>query len=89
MVMNRKGQTALIALMVGIMVFMMAMIFIAPISDVISETRNETQLDCSQLNGTISDGQKATCLIVDLILPYFIAVIIATAGALISARFLV
>ena len=89
MVMNRKGQTALIALMVGIMVFMMAMIFIAPISDVISETRNETALDCAQLNGTISDGQKATCLIVDLILPYFIAVIIATAGALISARFLV
>jgi hypothetical protein len=85
MVMNNKGQVALIGLMVGIMIFMMAMIFIDPISDVITETRNNTQLDCS--NSSITDGQKATCLIVDLILPYFIAVVIAVAGAYISARF--
>jgi len=83
--MNNKGQVALIGLMVGIMSFMMAMIFIDPISDVITETRNNTQLDCS--NSSITDGQKATCLIVDLILPYFIAVVIAVAGAYISARF--
>jgi len=83
--MNNKGQVALIGLMVGIMIFMMAMIFIDPISDVITETRNNTQLDCS--NSSITDGQKATCLIVDLILPYFIAVVIAVAGAYISARF--
>ncbi|MAH44553.1 hypothetical protein CMI37_01915 [Candidatus Pacearchaeota archaeon] len=85
MVMNNKGQVALIGLMVGIMIFMMAMIFIDPISDVITETRNNTQLDCS--NSSITDGKKATCLIVDLILPYFIAVVIAVAGAYISARF--
>tara|TARA_R100000687_G_C6388933_1_gene136362 strand:+ start:50 stop:307 length:258 start_codon:yes stop_codon:yes gene_type:complete len=83
--MNNKGQVALIGLMVGIMIFMMAMIFIDPISDVITETRNNTQLDCS--NSSITDGKKATCLIVDLILPYFIAVVIAVAGAYISARF--
>ena len=83
--MNNKAQVALIGLMVGIMIFMMAMIFIDPISDVITETRNNTQLDCS--NSSITDGKKATCLIVDLILPYFIAVVIAVAGAYISARF--
>jgi len=85
MVMNKGAQVALISLMVGVMVFMLAMIFIDPLSDVIEETRNNTQLDCS--NSSISDGKKATCLIVDLILPYFIAIIIAIAGALISARF--
>jgi len=85
MVMNKGAQVALISLMVGIMVFMLAMVFIDPLSDVIDETRNNTQLDCS--NSSISDGKKATCLIVDLILPYFIAIIIAIAGALISARF--
>ena len=85
MVMNKGAQVALISLMVGIMVFMLAMVFIDPLSDVIEETRNNTQLDCS--NSSISDGKKATCLIVDLILPYFIAIIIAIAGALISARF--
>jgi len=85
MVMNKGAQVALISLMVGVMVFMLAMVFIDPLSDVIEETRNNTQLDCS--NSSISDGKKATCLIVDLILPYFIAIIIALAGALISARF--
>ena len=40
----------------------------------------------SQKQG-ISDGKKATCLIVDLILPYFIAVVIAIAGAFIGAKF--
>jgi hypothetical protein len=85
MVMNKGAQVALISLMVGVMVFMLAMVFIDPLSDVIEETRNNTQLDCS--NSSISDGKKATCLIVDLILPYFIAIIIAIAGALISARF--
>tara|TARA_R110002020_G_scaffold368322_1_gene580168 strand:+ start:160 stop:417 length:258 start_codon:yes stop_codon:yes gene_type:complete len=83
--MNKGAQVALISLMVGVMVFMLAMVFIDPLSDVIEETRNNTQLDCS--NSSISDGKKATCLIVDLILPYFIAIIIAIAGALISARF--
>ena len=85
MVLNNKGQTALIGLMIGVMIFMMAMIFIDPLADVIDETRNNSQLDCS--NTSITDGKKATCLIVDLILPYFIAIIIAIAGALISARF--
>ena len=35
--MNNKGQVALVGLMVGIMIFMLAMIFIDPIGDVIDE----------------------------------------------------
>jgi len=82
---NRRGQAALVGLMIGIMVFMLAMVFIDPIGDVIDVTRGADQLDCS--NSTISDGNKATCLIVDLIMPYFIVIIIAVAGGWISARF--
>ena len=82
---NRRGQAALVGLMIGIMVFTLAMIFIDPIGDVIDVTRGADQLDCS--NSTISDGNKATCLIVDLIMPYFIVIIIAVAGGWISARF--
>lgn len=87
MVMNSKGQTAVLGLMIGVFVFMMAMVFIDPIKDVIAESRGTTQLDCD--NSSISDGNKATCLLVDLILPYFIAVVLAVAGAWIGAKILV
>lgn len=82
---NKKAQAGMVGLMIGIAIFMCAMIFIDPLSDVITESRAASQLDCS--NTSISDGHKMTCLIVDLILPYFIAVVIAIAGAVIGARF--
>jgi len=85
MVLNNKAQTAMIGLMIGIMIFMVAMIFIQPLGDVIDEVQNASQLDC--LNVSISDNKKATCLIVELTMPYFIAVVIAVAGAYIGARF--
>lgn len=84
--MNNKGQAALVGIMIGVMVFILAMIFIAPIGDVIDEVRGADQLDCS--NSSISDGHKATCLIVDLFLPYFIAVVIAVGAGFMSARFI-
>ena len=82
---RKQGQAALVGLMIGIFVFMLAMVFIDPIKDIITEARGTAQLDCS--NSTISDGNKMTCLVVDLLLPYFIAVVIAIAGGWIGARF--
>lgn len=84
---NKKSQTALVGLMIGIFIFMMAMVFIDPLSDVITEARDNSQLDCS--NSSISDGKKMTCLMVDLILPYFIGVILAVAGGWIGAKIIV
>lgn len=84
MVMNRNGQTMLLGLMMGVFLFMLAMVFIEPIKDVISSVRGTSQLDCN--NSSISDGTKGTCLIVDLILPYFIITIVALAGGWITAR---
>jgi hypothetical protein len=83
---GKHGQVALVGLMIGIMIFILAMIFIDPITDVITEVRGTNQLNCSSVD--ISDSQKGTCLIVDLILPYFIAIIIAVAGAWITAKFI-
>ena len=81
---NKRGQTLMVALMIGIFVFMMAMVFIDPIKDVITTSRGASQLDCT--NSSISDGTKMTCLLVDLVLPYFIGVVLAIAGALIGAK---
>jgi len=86
MAMNRKGQVFLVGLMLGIAAFMCAMVFIDPLADVITESRAVGQLDCS--NASISDGQKSTCLLVDLTLPIFIAVCIGLAGAYVTAKFI-
>jgi len=83
--MNLKGQAMLVGLMLGIMGFMAAMIFIDPLVDVIREARASDQLDCS--NASISDGTKSTCLLVDITLPAFIGVVIGLAGWYISAKF--
>jgi hypothetical protein len=81
---NNKGQMALVGLMIGVFIFLLGMTFINPMKDVITEVRGAGQLDCS--NSSISDGEKMTCLAVDLILPYFIVVVLAIAGAWISAK---
>lgn len=86
MVLNKKGQTAILGIMIGVFVFLLAMTFIDPLSDVITESRAADQLDCD--NSSISDGKKLTCLMVDLILPYFIGVVIAVAGGYLGARIL-
>lgn len=83
---NKKGQIALVSIMIGIFVFVLTIIFINPIAQTITEARSPTQLNCS--SALISDGAKATCLIVDLILPYFIAICLGVAGAWISAKML-
>ena len=85
MVINTKGQVLFVGLMIGIATFMLAMIFINPLADVITESRGVDQLDCG--NSSISDGKKATCLMVDLMLPMFIATVIGLGGAFITAKF--
>lgn len=79
MAMNNKGQ----ALLVGIMIFFMgvvtAIFLIEPLQDMITDSR--TVMSCGTSN--LTTGVAATCLIVDLYLPYFIGVVLFAAGGLI------
>ena len=86
MAMNRGGQVMLVGLMIGIIAFMAAMVFIDPIKDVVTESRGTTQLDCS--NTSITDGNKMTCLIVDLMLPAFIGICFALAATALGSKFI-
>ena len=87
MVMKKKGQVAVLGLMIGILVFFAAMAFLPAMTSVISTARGTSQLDCS--NASISDGQKATCLIVDITLPVFIGTILGLAGAYMTAKYII
>jgi hypothetical protein len=84
MAMNNHGQAAMVGLMIGVFIFLLGMGFIDPMRDVITEVRASDQLDCD--NSSITDGAKMTCLAVDLTLPYFILIVLATAGAWVSAK---
>ena len=82
--MNKKAQTFSfgIAIMVCIFLFMIGMMNVDFIKGEV--TRARTGLSCS--DATISDGNKLTCLVVDVAVPYFIIIIFSAAGGLIVAR---
>lgn len=88
--MNKKAQAGLsmlgISIMISIFLFMIGITQINFIKDIVTSTRGASQLNCAV--DTISDGNKLTCLLVDLVIPYFIITVISAAGGLITARIL-
>lgn len=80
---NNKGQSAALAILTAFMLFMIGMIFINPLKTSIDSSR--LGMNCS--DSTISDGSKLTCLIIDIVMPYFIISIFSIAGGLVISRF--
>lgn len=83
--MNKKGQSIL-PIITAIFIFIVGMLVVNIIKPEITTARNSTNLDCT--NTSISDGQMLTCLAVDATLPYYIIIMLAAAGGLITARFM-
>lgn len=83
---NKKAQMGLgFAIIVAIVLFMIGMINVNFIKDEVTRARGSSQMNCS--DSTISDGSKLTCLLIDIVVPYFIIIVISTTGGLITARF--
>lgn len=99
--MNNFGQTIFISVIVGIMLFLIGMVFlnfITPETWIDGSNSMMLELGCGTVNATgsivgatadISDGVKATCLIGEVIVPYFIILILSTAGGIIASKFLI
>jgi len=84
--MNNKGQGLLMAVVIAVMIFTVGMLFMQFLKSDITDARSPIGLDCQ--NSTISDGNKVTCLGVDIVIPYFIITVISAAGGIIISRFL-
>ena len=83
-----SGISALgVSFMIAIFIFMIGMVVTNFIKDEVTRTRSTEGLNC--VSDTISDGTKATCLLVDLVVPYFLITIFATAGGIITYRLLI
>lgn len=92
--MNKQGQVFFFTLMLAIVAIILALALSPAIKDFVTEARNETGasgepgLHCSNITegGTLTDFDRATCIITDLTLPYWIGIVLGLAGAAIGAR---
>ena len=82
--MNKKGQVIIAMLMIAVIAFIMVMIISEPLVDEITNARNATNLNCT--NPNLASTTKATCVIMDMGLFYFISVAIASGLALLSGK---
>lgn len=87
--MNNKGFTFFLTLMIGIVILILALAFTPVLKEFSDNARNSTStnsigLDCS--NSSINDYNKASCLYVDYLPPFFAGFLIFIAGAIIVAK---
>ncbi len=82
--MNNKGQVAFLVMMIGIVIIVLALAFAPPLKTQIDTTRGVDGLDCA--NNSISTFDKATCIVTDLNMFYFVGGLIFVAGAVIMGR---
>lgn len=84
--MNSKAQTLFISVLVAGMIFFAGVIVVNFIKDDVTTARGADALNCS--SSTISDGNKIACLGTDIVIPYFIIIVLSAAGGLITSRLL-
>ena len=86
--MNKRGQVSLgLAIIVALVIFLMGIPIVNILKPDVDIARGATGLDCT--NSSITDGTRLSCLAVDLVIPYFILIIMSAAGGMIVARFLI
>lgn len=84
--MNKRGQTFFLGFMIGITIIVLALALAPGLQTQIEETRNTDNLNCADVNSTLSTFDKTTCVITDINLFYFIGGLIVIAGSVITAR---
>jgi len=79
MIKGKKGSLFL-GFLFAIMFFMIGIMMLPFIKDSVTDAR--TNLNCT--NSSISDGNKFSCLIVDIGVPYFIIALLTFVGGFIG-----
>ena len=75
---------AVLGVMMFVFTFVVATIFVEPLKELIDINRDSEHLDCGADN--LTTGTAATCVIVDITLPFFIAIVIGSGAGLITSR---
>jgi hypothetical protein len=85
--MNKKGSGLGIAIIVSVMFFLIGMTALNYLTPEVTRTVAADSLNCANA-ADISDGNKLLCLAVDMVVPYFILLVVSTAGGYITAKFI-
>ena len=88
MKMNKKGQLSGLAfsILVALVIYMIGMTTVNILTPMIDQSRID--LSCSNYTN-ITDASKMTCLMTDATVPYFMVLIFAVAGGLITEKLLI
>ena len=81
---SKKAQQIFVSLMVSIIVLILVVITSPVLKDEISKATNTSQLNAS--NPSISTENKATVIVLDMMLFYFIGTLVAASIAFITGR---
>lgn len=81
---EKRGQTFFLTFMIGVTIIILALALAPALKNQIEETRNINNLNCS--SNSLSTFDKATCLVADLNLFYYIGGLIFIAGMVITAK---
>jgi len=87
--MNNKGQVVIYGLMIALVLMVLALALAPSVSQFTESARNESSgdtigLNCS--NPDLDNFNKATCVVVDINLFYFIGGLIFISGAIATAK---
>jgi hypothetical protein len=87
--MNNKGSVMFYALMLGITVFVLALALAPSVSEFTIDAMSNSTDGFSGMNCSTTESNfiKATCIVTDLSLFYFIGVLILIAGVIVTAKF--
>jgi hypothetical protein len=80
---NKRGEFGF-AIVTFIVFFLIGMAVVNLIKPDVSYSRSAASLDCA--NPTISDGNKLTCLAVDLAVPLFIVLILSIGFSILTEK---
>ena len=89
---QRKGQTIFYTLMLGIVIVVLALAMTPVVQEFVTDARAPSDdvgvgLDCA--NTTITNFNKAQCIMTDFGTPYFFLGLLGIAAAVIGARLII
>ena len=84
MVLNAKGQALFFSFMLGLVIIILALALAGPVKNHMDDIRSTDNLNCSST--TISDYDKAACVVTDLSIFHFVGGLIFIGGAVLVAK---
>ena len=82
--MNKKGQALMYGLGAAFIAFVFLTQMIAPFKETIEDVRDTDKLNCTSTN--LGTGSRATCILVDWAMPYYLFAGFAVAIGYITFR---